>query len=91
MAEIVVTLRIMPESPESDLVHIEKEARAAIKKFGGEVGKKEIAPFAFGLNSLTLYFVMEEAKGSTEDLENVIAKINDVSSVEVVDVRRTVG
>ena len=91
MANVVVTLRIMPESPETKIEAIENAARVAIKKFGGEVGKKEIAPFAFGLSSLTLYFVMDESKGSTEDLEKVIAEVNGVSSVDVVDVRRTVG
>jgi len=36
-------------------------------------------------------FVMDEAKGSTDDLEKKISEIDGVNSVEVVDVRRTIG
>lgn len=91
MAKVVVTLKIMPESPDSDLKIVEEKAEEEIKKFGGEVGKKEVEPVAFGLKALKLYFVMDESKGSTEDLEKKISLISGVGSVTVEDVRRTVG
>jgi len=91
MAQVIVTLKIMPESPEVDLKKIEKQAKQKIAKFGGGVGKVEITPVAFGLNALNLYFVMDEAKGSTEPLEKNIETINGVNSVEVTDVRRAIG
>lgn len=91
MAQVVVTMRIMPESPETNIPSIEKKAIALIAQFGGEVGKKEVVPFAFGLQALNLYFVMDESKGSTEDVEKKIMDIPGVSSVEIVDVRRTIG
>lgn len=81
----------MPESPQTNIAHIEKEAVKMITAFGGEVGKKEVKPFAFGLNSLTIYFILDESKGSTEDLEKQISEVPEISSVEVVDVRRTIG
>jgi translation elongation factor EF-1beta len=36
-------------------------------------------------------FVMDENKGATDELEESISKLNDVNSVEVVDVRRAIG
>jgi elongation factor 1-beta len=91
MAQVVITLRIMPESPDVDLAKLETEAKSAIKLFGGEVGKVDIKPVAFGLQALDIFFVMDEAKGSTEVLENEIANYEGVVSVEVTDVRRAIG
>jgi len=91
MATVVITIKIMPKSPESDLAQVEKVATESIAKFGGSVGKKEIEPVAFGLKSLSLYFTMDESKGSTEPLEKALLEIPEVQSAEVVDVRRTIG
>ena len=91
MADIIVTLKIMPESAETNLEEIKSKAAEKIKAFGGEIGKTEIEPVAFGLKALKIYFVMDEAKGSTDPLEKQIQEINGVNSVEVVDVRRAVG
>ena len=91
MADVIITLRIMPSSPEVDLKKIEDDVTKMIKEFGGEVGKVDIQPVAFGLNSLDLVFVMDENIGSTETLENQINEIEDVASAEVTDVRRAVG
>ncbi|MBU0461700.1 MAG: elongation factor 1-beta [Nanoarchaeota archaeon] len=91
MANAIVTLKIMPESPETDLKELETKATEKIKHFGGEVGKVEIQPVAFGLNSLNLIFVMDESIGSTESLEGEIAGIEGVVSVDVSDVRRAIG
>lgn len=91
MAQVVITLKIMPDSPDEDLDSIKHKAKAAIKKFGGDVGKEEIVPIAFGLSALNLIFVMDEKIGSTEKLESEIASFPGVSSVQVSDVRRAIG
>ena len=92
MAQVVITLKIMPESPETNLKLIESKAKKEIKKFSNsEQTKTEIEPIAFGLKAVKIMFVMDEAKGSTEELENKIKEIEGVNSVEVVDVRRAVG
>ena len=91
MAQVIVTFKIMPISPEVDLEKIKDQATKMIKEFGGEVGKVEIEPVAFGLEALKLIFVMEESLGSTEDLEDQISEIGDVNSVEVTDIRRAIG
>lgn len=92
MAKVIVTLKIMPVSPETDLDKISLEAHEKIKGFAGEgETKQEIEPVAFGLKALKIIFVMEESQGSTEPLEKEIQTIEGVNSVEVVDVRRAIG
>jgi len=92
MAKAIVTLKIMPESPDIDLKKINEVALEKIKGFAGEGDtKKEIEPVAFGLKALKIIFVMDEAQGSTEPLEKELEAIEGVNSVEVVDVRRAIG
>lgn len=96
MASVIVSLKIMPAGPETDLdnvfAHAEKEIRAFVdqKHKDGEV-RKVIEPIGFGLNALKIIFVMEEAVGSTEPLEQKISKIPNVEGIEVTDVRRALG
>ncbi len=91
MAQVIVTMRIMPADPDVDLAKVEAAARKVVADFGGEVGKVDIKPFAFGLKAVEVYFVADEAKGSTEPVEQNIAAIPGVESVEVIDVRRAIG
>jgi len=91
MADVILTFKIMPESPDIDLTTVEEKAVHLIKEFGGEVGKKSIEPVAFGLNALNLIFIMDEAKGATDSLEEDITKLDGVNSCEVTDVRRALG
>lgn len=92
MANVVVTMKIMPESPDVDLKKLEEEIKKKIQNFAGAGEMKiEEHPVAFGLNALVFMFVSDEAKGSTDDLEKDIAEIKEVSSVEVTDVRRAIG
>jgi elongation factor 1-beta len=92
MAKVIITLKIMPESPEAPLHSIESKSIALIKAFAGDVETKtEITPVAFGLKSVNIKFVLDESKGGTDKLEDQIAEIPDVNSVEVTDVRRIIG
>ena len=92
MARIVVTMRIMPTSPDVNLSELEHEAKKHIISFAGNTEfKVEQKPVAFGLQSLNITFLMDENKGSTESVEKQIASCAGVNSVEVIDVRRTIG
>jgi len=92
MANVVVTLKIMPASPEIDLETIKKKTKKKIINFAGSGDMKiDEEPIAFGLKALKIMFVMDEGKGSTQSLEDAISEIEGVQSVEVVDVRRAVG
>ena len=92
MANVVVTLKIMPESPEVDLSKLREAALKHIKEFAGEGDTKvEEEPIAFGLKAIKIFFIMNESIGSTESLEEVITSVEGVQSVEITDVRRAIG
>ena len=91
MATVIVTMKIMPSSPEEDLDSIAKAASGLIKDFGGTVGKTDFEPIAFGLKAIVLMFAMSESLGDTEEVEKKIAELSGVNSVQVTDVRRAVG
>ena len=92
MANVVITIRIMPQNIDVDLSNLEAKAKKEIVDFcSSREFKTSIVPIAFGLKSLDIIFVMDENKGSTEKLEHKIAQIEGVESVEVTDVRRAIG
>ena len=92
MAKVIVTFKIMPQSPDVDLARVTKEAEAKITGFAGDTEHKVMQePIAFGLVAVKILFVVDEAKGGTEGLERDIEGIEGVNSVEVVDVRRIIG
>ena len=92
MANVIITLKIMPDSVDVDLHKIEADAKKKIIDFAGPGDTKiEEVPIAFGLKALQIIFVMDEDKGSTEKLEDDIKEIEGVKSVEVTDVRQAVG
>jgi len=92
MANVIISLKIMPVSPETDLDQVETVAKEKIVAFAGEGDlKSEQEPVAFGLKAIKIIFVSDEAKGATDDLEKEISEIEGVNSVEVTDVRRAIG
>ena len=49
MAKVVVTLKVMPSSPDVDLASLRKRVDAEIKSYsGGESGRVNEEPVAFG-------------------------------------------
>lgn len=95
MADVVVTIQIMPESPDVNLEFVKEEAIKHVISFAKLPGKDhvkvEIEPVAFGLKMVKLLFFMVESIGSTEPLEEKIRTISGVNSAETTDVRRAIG
>jgi len=88
MANVVVTIRIMPKDVNIDLTEVEKKAKEVIEKYG-VFGKSEIKPVAFGLNQLNIIFLIDETKPEfLEKIEEEIKSFDEVESVETIDVRR---
>jgi elongation factor 1-beta len=92
MANVVITMKVMPESPEVDLAELQKKLLTTLHHSGveGDV-KVAIEPIAFGLKAIVLMFVLDEKKGGTDKLEEELKTIHFVESVQVTDVRRTIG
>jgi len=92
MAQVVATLKIMPESPDVDLDALELKVKEKIADFAGKgETRSEQEPIAFGLKALKITFVMDESKGSPDALEEDVKTLEGINSVETIDVRRAVG
>lgn len=91
MAYVVVTLKIMPESPDVDLEKIQKKAEKEVKNFGGNVGKVEIEEVAFGLKAINIFFTMDEKQSNTDPLEENVSALDGVNSAQITDIRRAIG
>ncbi|MAG52768.1 MAG: elongation factor 1-beta [Nanoarchaeota archaeon] len=92
MAQVVITLKLMPDGPESNLDEIKKEAESKIKSFAGEGEVRfEEEPIGFGLVAIKVLFVMDESNEELSGLEEDLKNLDGVNSVEVEDMRRALG
>lgn len=89
-AVVSIIVKIMPESPDSDLKKIEDDAKKALELEGAKNVTFEEKPIAFGLKSIHAKFAMPEEKG-TDLVESILSKLAQVSSVTIEDYRRAFG
>ena len=87
MGEVVATIKLMPDSPDIDIAKIKEQVEKSIPE-EAELHKIEEEPIAFGLIALNVMVVVGDIEGGTEKVEEALSKIENVGSVEVVDVRR---
>jgi elongation factor 1-beta len=80
---VAVTFRIMPADSETDLEEIKARVR---KTLAGSVREMKEQPVAFGLNAIVAIAVVKDTEGGSENLEQSLAAIPGVGSVETVDV-----
>lgn len=90
MGTALVTIKIMPESPESNLEKIQEKAKQITTDNNGEKPSTKTEPVAFGLNAIILNFSLDESH-SIDDIEKPLNEIDNVSSAEVIDFRRAFG
>jgi len=79
--------KLMPTSPSVDLDAIQDAAKKIVEDFGGNNKTYEVTPVAFGLNSITVFFYYPDDK-SVDEVESKLATIENVSSVELSDMRK---
>jgi elongation factor 1-beta len=82
-----IKIKIMPTSPEVDLEEIKKQAKALIEKKGGKNREYEEEPIAFGLKAIIAFFELSEDI-ELGRIEEELKSIKNVSSVQVIDMRR---
>lgn len=87
---IAIKVKIMPSSPESDLLKIKDEAEKKIKKLGASLHSSSQEDVAFGLKALILVIAWPEDK-SPDELETQLSSLEGIKSAQIVDVRRAVG
>ena len=93
MANAIVTFKIMPESPETDLDTI-KDAALVIAKEGGSKGEMQakIEPVAFGLKMVKVLAMYEVSDDNDFDvIASKMAEIQGVQSAEVAGMDLAMG
>jgi len=90
MGIVLIKIKLMPLSPETNLEEIKEKAESIIKGNKGESCQFEEQPIAFGLKAVIVGFALEE-KYELEPIEEKLKKIENVNSVEVTDMRRAFG
>lgn len=88
MGIVAVELKVMPESPDTDLDKIKEEIKKALKEAKNiKLEEKEIA---FGLKALIALIAWPEDI-ETDKIESIVSKIKGVSSCQIEDIRRAFG
>ena len=90
MSVVAVKIKLMPTSPATDMKLLEKDVIKLLEEEKVKNPNFEIQPIAFGLKALIIMFGWPEDK-ELEPLEERFSQINDVNSVEVLDIRRAIG
>ena len=86
MSDVAAILKVMHESPEVDLDALKQTITETIDE--NVLERIEDEPIGFGLVALNVTIVVDDGEGGTEPIEEALANIDDIQSVEVVDVRR---
>ena len=88
---MVITIKVMLESPEIDVKKTENLVKEKLASFDIMQIRFEVEPIAFGLNAIKATFVLDENEGPTDAIEEELKSLDGVGSVETVDVRRAIG
>ena len=85
MAKAIITFKLMPESPDTDLEAIKLEAEG-IARDEGAIGQMQVKvePIAFGLKAV-LILAMYEVEGS--DFDAIAQKMSEIEGVQNAEVR----
>lgn len=90
MALALIKVKIMPESPSTNLDEIETNAKEILTNQGSKSIRFEREPIAFGLTAVIVGFSWDDTQSNEEVVEE-LRKIENVSSAEVIDYRRAIG
>ncbi len=85
MAQVLVTLKVMPKEADVDIGKLESEIKSLINP--DRIVKE---PIAFGLVALNVSKLVEDAEGQVEAMENKLRILDGVGEIEVIEVTRTI-
>jgi translation elongation factor aEF-1 beta len=83
-------IKLMPEDTSIDLVKMQGYAKEAVEDLGGIITGFEEQDIAFGLKALVVGIRISEDVDSSK-IEEVLANIEGVSSVMIIDYRRAIN
>jgi elongation factor 1-beta len=85
MAEVGITIKVMPEGTDVDLDELRERVLAAVPQ-EIKVSNVNVAPVAFGLKALVIDFIAGDE--SPDALEDAIAAVEGVARAEIEKVGR---
>jgi len=83
MGTVAVTFRIMPDDAETDLESIKARVRTTLADSLRDLREQ---PVAFGLKAIVAIAVLSDAAGGADPMEQALASLPGVGSVETIDV-----
>ncbi len=87
MAQLVARIRIMPADAESNLDAVVQAMKTSMPQ-GMEMKGHAVEPIAFGLKAIVGDFLLEDAEGQMDKLEDSIKNIVGVGQIEVMNISR---
>lgn len=90
MAYAALKLKIMPESPDTDLKKIEEDVTKIVEELSAKVHSFEREDVAFGLRAVIPTILWPENQ-DLDLIEEKVSQISGVNSVQVIDFRRMIG
>ncbi len=79
--------RLMPTSSDVNLESMQETAKKIVTEFGGTNKEYSIEPVAFGLKAVIVFFFYPDNKNA-EDVEKQLTEIENVASVQLIDMRK---
>jgi elongation factor 1-beta len=87
MARLVARIRILPAEAESNLDSVVQSIKSSIPQ-GLEMKGHALEPIAFGLKAIVGDFLLEDAEGQMDKLEDMIKNVEGVGEIEVMNISR---
>jgi elongation factor 1-beta len=87
MARLVARIKILPSDSETDIDSLINNLKNGIPD-GMELKAHAKEPIAFGLNALVGDFLLDDAEGEMENLEESLKKIEGAGEIQVITISR---
>lgn len=87
MARLVARIKILPADSESDIDALANNLKSSVPE-GMDLKAHAKEPIAFGLNALVGDFLLDDAEGEMEKLEESIKKIEGAGEIQVINISR---
>ena len=87
MARLIARIRILPEDADSNLETVIESIKEGIPQ-GMEMKGHALEPIAFGLKAIIGDFLLEDAEGQMDKLEESIKRVEGVGEIEVTNISR---
>ncbi len=87
MARLVVRIRILPAEAESNLEKVVESIKKSTPQ-GMEMKSSLMEPIAFGLKAIIGDFLLDDAEGQMDKLEEAIKSVKGVGEIDVTNISR---